>query len=120
MDESIAKSPKEAALGGIPGIENKVRAYVDTQYRDEAKKTLEVNSFSAAQTPWLIEDCRRYTPLGTGILPFAEWPLGCSTPTFDRSSRRSQTRRPDPSRRIQVVPHLSGTACTENSARSAA
>lgn len=42
MDESIAKNPKEAALGGIPGIENKVRAYVDTQSREDAKQTLEV------------------------------------------------------------------------------
>lgn len=29
VDDMIAKNPKEAALGGIPGIRNKIRAFVD-------------------------------------------------------------------------------------------
>ncbi|CAD6583189.1 MAG: hypothetical protein TREMPRED_003480 [Tremellales sp. Tagirdzhanova-0007] len=39
MDETIAKHPKEAALGGVPGITNKVRAYVDVTLR--SKDTLQ-------------------------------------------------------------------------------
>jgi hypothetical protein len=33
MDETIAKHPKEAALGGVPGKTNKARAYVDVTMR---------------------------------------------------------------------------------------
>lgn len=39
MDETIAKHPKEAALGGIPGIRNKVRAYTGVVLRN--KETLD-------------------------------------------------------------------------------
>ena len=35
IDETIAKHPKEAALGGVPGITNKVRAYVDVTLRSK-------------------------------------------------------------------------------------
>ncbi|KAL7423797.1 nuclear pore complex subunit [Cryptotrichosporon argae] len=35
MDETIARNPKEAALGGVPGIKNKVRAYVDVTLRSK-------------------------------------------------------------------------------------
>ena len=38
MDEMIVRHPKEAQLGGKPGIENKVRAYVDVLFRDDEKK----------------------------------------------------------------------------------
>jgi nuclear pore complex protein Nup93 len=33
IDSTIARNPKEAALGGVPGIANKVRAYVDVTLR---------------------------------------------------------------------------------------
>jgi nuclear pore complex protein Nup93 len=33
IDDTIARNPKEAALGGVPGIANKVRAYVDVTLR---------------------------------------------------------------------------------------
>ncbi|KAK4687416.1 nuclear pore complex protein Nup93, partial [Tremellales sp. Uapishka_1] len=40
IDQTIAKHPKEAALGGMPGITNKVRAYVDVTLRSpEVQKT---------------------------------------------------------------------------------
>nr|XP_031861265.1 uncharacterized protein CI109_003235 [Kwoniella shandongensis]KAA5528337.1 hypothetical protein CI109_003235 [Kwoniella shandongensis] len=35
VDETIAKNPKEAALGGIPGIRNKIRAFVDVTLRSK-------------------------------------------------------------------------------------
>jgi nuclear pore complex protein Nup93 len=35
MDEVIAKNPKEAALGGLPGMRNKVRAFVDVTMRSK-------------------------------------------------------------------------------------
>lgn len=38
MDDLIARHPKEAQLGGKPGIENKVRAYVDVLFRDDEKR----------------------------------------------------------------------------------
>ena len=38
MDDLIARHPKEAQLGGKPGIENKVRAFVDVLFRDDEKK----------------------------------------------------------------------------------
>lgn len=38
MDEIIAKKPKAAALGGLPGFENKARAYVDALFRTEDKQ----------------------------------------------------------------------------------
>lgn len=43
MDETIARYPKDAAMGGVPGIENKVRGYVNALVKDEAKSAL-VNS----------------------------------------------------------------------------
>lgn len=33
IDDKISKNPKEAALGGVPGITNKVRAFVDVTLR---------------------------------------------------------------------------------------
>jgi len=39
LDETIAKHPKEAELGGVPGIRNKVRAYVAVTLR--STQTLE-------------------------------------------------------------------------------
>ena len=38
IDETIAKHPKEAALGGIPGVANKIRAYVDVIMRNQETK----------------------------------------------------------------------------------
>lgn len=35
IDDTIAKNPKEAALGGVPGITNKVRAFVDVTLRSK-------------------------------------------------------------------------------------
>lgn len=35
IDDTIARNPKEAALGGVPGIANKVRAYVDVTLRSK-------------------------------------------------------------------------------------
>lgn len=35
VDEMIAKNPKEAAVGGIPGIGNKIRAFVDVIMRNK-------------------------------------------------------------------------------------
>ncbi|KAL1407707.1 nuclear pore complex subunit [Vanrija albida] len=35
IDDKIAKNPKEAALGGVPGITNKVRAFVDVTLRSK-------------------------------------------------------------------------------------
>ena len=38
VTDTIAKFPKEAALGGVPGIRNKVRAFVDVQLRTQEAK----------------------------------------------------------------------------------
>jgi hypothetical protein len=35
IDETIARHPKEAALGGRPGIRNKIRAFVDVTMRSK-------------------------------------------------------------------------------------
>jgi len=35
IDDTIARNPKEAALGGVPGIANKVRAYIDVTLRSK-------------------------------------------------------------------------------------
>ncbi|ORX34270.1 Nup93/Nic96-domain-containing protein [Kockovaella imperatae] len=40
IDETIAKHPKEAAIGGLPGVTNKIRAYVDV-----LSKTKDLESF---------------------------------------------------------------------------
>ncbi|WWC86091.1 uncharacterized protein L201_000962 [Kwoniella dendrophila CBS 6074] len=59
VDEIIAKNPKEAALGGIPGIRNKIRAFVDVTLRSkearDAYRPESVNgSFLWAQTYYLV------------------------------------------------------------------
>ncbi|WVR05746.1 hypothetical protein IAU60_002771 [Kwoniella sp. DSM 27419] len=59
VDETIAKNPKEAALGGVPGIRNKIRAYVDVTLRTkearEAYKPETVNgSLLWAQAYYLV------------------------------------------------------------------
>ncbi|WVQ85347.1 hypothetical protein IAT38_007512 [Cryptococcus sp. DSM 104549] len=59
VDEVIAKNPKEAALGGVPGIKNKIRAFVDVTLRTkEAQETYKpesVNgSFLWAQAYYLV------------------------------------------------------------------
>ncbi|WRT63978.1 uncharacterized protein IL334_000905 [Kwoniella shivajii] len=38
VEETIAKNPKEAALGGIPGIKNKIRAFVDVTLKSKEAK----------------------------------------------------------------------------------
>ncbi|WVO19809.1 uncharacterized protein IAS62_001099 [Cryptococcus decagattii] len=59
VDETIARNPKEAALGGVPGIRNKIRAFVDVTLRTkearEAYKPETVNSTLLwAQTYYLV------------------------------------------------------------------
>ncbi|WVQ62366.1 uncharacterized protein L199_000506 [Kwoniella botswanensis] len=38
VEETIAKNPKEAALGGVPGIRNKIRAFVDVTLRSKESR----------------------------------------------------------------------------------
>ncbi|ADV21182.1 nucleoporin-interacting protein NIC96, putative [Cryptococcus gattii WM276] len=59
VDETIARNPKEAALGGVPGIRNKIRAFVDVTLRTkearEAYKPETVNgTLLWAQTYYLV------------------------------------------------------------------
>ncbi|WVQ97122.1 hypothetical protein IAU59_004232 [Kwoniella sp. CBS 9459] len=59
VDETIAKNPKEAALGGVPGIRNKIRAFVDVTLRSkdvrDAYRPESVNgSLLWAQTYYLV------------------------------------------------------------------
>jgi nuclear pore complex protein Nup93 len=59
VDEVIAKHPKEAALGGVPGIRNKVRAFVDVTLQgkesQESYKPESVNgSYIWAQAYYLL------------------------------------------------------------------
>ncbi|KIR56238.1 nuclear pore complex protein Nup93 [Cryptococcus gattii Ru294] len=59
VDETIARNPKEAALGGVPGIRNKIRAFVDVTLRTkearEAYKPETVNgTLPWAQTYYLV------------------------------------------------------------------
>ncbi|ODN84353.1 hypothetical protein L202_00321 [Cryptococcus amylolentus CBS 6039] len=59
VDETIARNPKEAALGGIPGIRNKIRAFVDVTLRTkESRETYKpetVNgTFLWAQAYYLV------------------------------------------------------------------
>ncbi|WWC66561.1 uncharacterized protein I206_100464 [Kwoniella pini CBS 10737] len=59
VEEVIAKNPKEAALGGVPGIRNKIRAFVDVTLRSkesrDAYRAESVNgSLLWAQTYYLV------------------------------------------------------------------
>ncbi|KIR67683.1 nuclear pore complex protein Nup93 [Cryptococcus bacillisporus CA1873] len=59
VDETIARNPKEAALGGVPGIRNKIRAFVGVTLRTkearEAYKPETVNgTLLWAQTYYLV------------------------------------------------------------------
>ncbi|KIS01485.1 nuclear pore complex protein Nup93 [Cryptococcus deuterogattii 2001/935-1] len=59
VDETIVRNPKEAALGGVPGIRNKIRAFVDVTLRTkearEAYKPETVNgTLLWAQTYYLV------------------------------------------------------------------
>ena len=39
IDETIAKHPKEASVGGLPGVTNKIRAYVDVLNKAKGLET---------------------------------------------------------------------------------
>ncbi|WWC58422.1 uncharacterized protein I303_100962 [Kwoniella dejecticola CBS 10117] len=59
VDEVIAKNPKEAALGGVPGIKNKIRAFVDVilkskESRDSYRPESVNGSLLWAQTYYLL------------------------------------------------------------------
>lgn len=53
MDEIIAKKPKAAALGGLPGFENKARAFVDALFRTEDKQ-----GYTELRSKFSVEVCR--------------------------------------------------------------
>lgn len=121
MDEMIARFPRDAAMGGVPGIENKVRGYVNALAKDESKGSL-INAAEVSRGTSRLEmiytDNRPSMVSRFGLRRITSFEAVTPKKLFNSSRRTKTTSRPPTGRSLAPSSPMSPLQTDESRSRS--